>query len=230
MVNKITATRQKVLIAVLSNSSRASLHFSFGTSLFWYAQCRAVQGLCPHVYLAITFRCPSPGSEYQCHILGNLEVVIAEGWKQEMTCAASCAWPAEGIMLGVVGFMLIYLYRLWELHWELPTTKEDLCPFTDFTTSPAQRLGAASQKCDPALALVSAGIQSEQESHTLPACWYRLLCCSRKPSNIFTSPFFSILPLHQYNIICDLSSFLLGVYAQHLEWVDWPLHLPNYSF
>ena len=52
--------------------------------------------------------------------------MIAEGWKQETTCTTSRARPAEGVMLGMVGFMLTYLCRLSERRWEWPTTKEVL--------------------------------------------------------------------------------------------------------
>lgn len=65
-----------------------------------------------------------------------------------------------------------------------PPPRRPVCK--DFTMSQVQWLGAAPQKCDCALSLVTAGIQSEHESHRLPACWC-LLCCSRK---LYNSSFF----------------------------------------
>lgn len=76
MLTKIMATRQEMLIVTLMNSGRVSLHFSFG--LHSEKHSGELHGVCS---LQAPWM-PFPRKLLPVHILNNLEVVIAEGWKQ----------------------------------------------------------------------------------------------------------------------------------------------------
>lgn len=141
-----------------------------------------------------------------------------------MTCTASCAWSAigRGIMLQCVLYACVAVQAL---RTALKTAHHHGVSVQRFTMSPAQWLGAALQKCNSALALMSAGIQSEQESHALPACWCHLLCSSRKLPNTFTSPAFFLCIITTWSVIslayslvfmCSILSELTAPYISQL--------------
>lgn len=219
MLTKIIATRQKILIVRLLSSGGPSLHFSFGTPVFWEAQSSAAWGLCPHMYLATTLQCPSPGSYYQCQISSDLEVVIAEEWKQEITCIAHVpALMSEGIILGVVVSKLMQLGRLCKLLWESPPPRSVHVQELHHEPSPATR-----------------GSFTKLWSHTdIYECLDSIITGMLHIPKIPAGDAFSVVPescpasshilfsaFFLCIIICDLSSFLLHVYAQHSKQVDW---------